>query len=139
MGNSEMQRKLWGQMPQEWATIMEPNNSPLWEAMLDGALVRAGTRFLDVGCGGGGASVLAAGRGAIVSGLDAAEPLLDIARQRVPSGDFRQGDIEQLPFADGAFDVVFAANCVQFPANREAGISEPVSYTHLTLPTIRLV
>lgn len=124
MGNSEIQGKLWGQMAHAWATIMEPNNSTLWEAMMDEVSVKRGTRLLDVGCGGGGASVLAAERGAIVSGFDAAEPLLEIARQRVPGGDFRQGDMEQLPFEDGAFDVVFAANSVQFPANRENAVSE---------------
>lgn len=124
MGNSEIQGKLWGKMAQAWATIQEPQTQPLWEAMLDGAMVEAGTRFLDVGCGGGGASMLAAGRGAVISGLDATEPLLEIARQRMPNGDFRQGDMERLPFEDGAFDVVFAANCVQFPANRETAVSE---------------
>ncbi|MEM7112297.1 MAG: class I SAM-dependent methyltransferase [Chloroflexota bacterium] len=42
------------------------------------------------------------------------------ARQRVPSGDFRQGDIEHLPFADDSFDVVFASNSVQYAADRVA-------------------
>lgn len=124
MGNAAIQGDLWGQMPQAWATIQEPLNTPLWEAMLDGALVGEGTRFLDVGCGGGGASLLAAGRGARISGLDAADRLLEIARQRLPEGDFRQGDIEALPFEDGAFDAVFAANSIQFPADKKGAVRE---------------
>ena len=47
--------------------------------MLNAAGVEESTRFLDVGCGGGGASVLAAERGAQISGLDAAEGLLYLA------------------------------------------------------------
>jgi hypothetical protein len=39
-------------------------------------------------------------RGALVSGIDAAEGLVAIARERVPDGDFRVGDIESLPFGN---------------------------------------
>jgi 2-polyprenyl-3-methyl-5-hydroxy-6-metoxy-1,4-benzoquinol methylase len=59
MGTAEIQGELWSKMPQDWSTIQEPMHIPLWEAMLEVALVGSGTRFLDVGCGGGGSSVLA--------------------------------------------------------------------------------
>jgi SAM-dependent methyltransferase len=80
--------------------------------------------FLDVGCGGGGASVLAAERKAQVSGLDAAEGLIAIARERVPNGDFRVGEIERLPFDDEVFDAVFAANSVQYTEDRIQALRE---------------
>jgi SAM-dependent methyltransferase len=88
--------------------------------MLDGARVGSETHVLDAGCGGGGASVLAAERGARVSGIDAAEALIAFASERVPSGDFRVGDIEHLPHEDDAFDAVFAASSVQYSADRVA-------------------
>jgi cyclopropane fatty-acyl-phospholipid synthase-like methyltransferase len=66
--------------------------------MLDAAKVGQGRCFFDAGCGGGGASVLAAQRGAHVSGLDASEAPIAIARERVPHGDFRVGDLEALPY-----------------------------------------
>jgi SAM-dependent methyltransferase len=124
MGTAEIQGELWGKKPRDWAELQEPMSKPLWEAMLDRALVGSGTRILDAGCGGGGASVLAAGRGAFVSGIDAAEGLIAIARERVPNGDFRVGDIESLPFDDGVFDVVFAANSVQYSEDRIAALHE---------------
>jgi SAM-dependent methyltransferase len=124
MGTVEIQGELWGKMPQDWATLQEPLHIPLWEAMLEGALVGSGTRFLDAGCGGGGGSVLAAERGAQVSGLDAAEGLITISRERVPNGDFRVGDIESLPFDDEVFDAVFAANSVQFTEDRIKALRE---------------
>ena len=124
MGTAGIQGELWDKMPQDWATFQEPMHKPLWEAMLEGALVGSGTRFLDVGCGGGGASVLAAERRALVSGLDAAEGLIAISRERTPNGDFRVGDIESLPFDDEVFDAVFAANSVQYTEDRIKALHE---------------
>lgn len=124
MGTAKIQGELWGKAPQGWADIQEPLHRPLWEAMLNAAEVGPGTRFLDAGCGGGGASVLATDRGAQVSGLDAAEGLITFARKRVPNGDFRVGDIESLPYDDGAFEVVFAANSVQYTEDRIAALRE---------------
>lgn len=46
--------------------------------------------------------------------------MIAIARERMPSVDFRAGDIEFLPYEDDAFDVVFAANSVQYSADRVA-------------------
>lgn len=97
MGTAKIQGDLWGKAAHDWATIQEPPSKPLWEAMLDGALVGEGSRILDVGCGAGGASELAATRGAKVSGLDAAQGLIDFAGQRLPECDFRVGDMESLP------------------------------------------
>lgn len=118
MGKTETQGKLWSKQPQDWAIMQEPLHRPLWEVMLDKTLAGSGTRFLDAGCGGGGASVLAAERGAQVSGLDAAEGLIAFANERIPHGDFRVGDIESLPYDNKVFDAVFAANAVQYSENR---------------------
>jgi SAM-dependent methyltransferase len=97
---------------------------PLWAAMLDGAAVGMGSRLLDAGCGAGGASMLAARRGAHVNGVDAAEALLAIARQRVPDGDFRLGDLEALPYADEIFDAVLAADVLPYVAAPLAALRE---------------
>ncbi len=84
MGSSTGQGELWGGAARDWAELQEPQHLPVWEAMLGAAKVGQGTRFFDAGCGGGGTSVLAAQRGAHVSGLDASEALIAIARKRVP-------------------------------------------------------
>ncbi|MFM2354316.1 MAG: hypothetical protein RLZZ528_52 [Pseudomonadota bacterium] len=67
---------------------------------------------------------MAADRGARVAGFDAAEALLDIARERTPEGDFRQADLEDIPFADNAFEVVTGFNSFQFAADPVCALSE---------------
>jgi SAM-dependent methyltransferase len=77
---------------------------------LDRAGVGPGTKLLDIACGSGYAASAAARRGAEVSGLDASEALLAIARARTPAGDFRAGDMFALPFDDDSFDVATSFN-----------------------------
>jgi SAM-dependent methyltransferase len=67
---------------------------------------------LDAGCGAGMPTAKAAARGAAVTGIDASAGMLEVARRRVPAGRFDVGDLEELPYADGAFDVVMAINSV---------------------------
>jgi SAM-dependent methyltransferase len=72
----------------------------------------------------GGAALLAAGRGAQVAGLDASPDSVELARERVPQGDFRVGDVERLPWPDGSFDIVTGFNSVQFAGNPAAALSQ---------------
>jgi SAM-dependent methyltransferase len=97
---------------------------PLFEAVLDESGVGANTSVLDIGCGSGIFCELAAKRGARVSGLDASEPLLAIARERVPEGDFRAGEMEELPYADRSFDLVTGFSSFQFAANPVNALKE---------------
>jgi SAM-dependent methyltransferase len=124
VGSSTVQGELWGKAAQDWAKLQEPHHLPVWKVMLESAKVGPGTRFFDAGCGGGGASVLAAQRGAHVSGLDASEALISIAQESVPHGDFRVGDLELLPYGDEAFDAIVAALSVQYAADPVLALKE---------------
>ena len=100
----------WGARAPDWAYLMEPYARSANDAVFDRVGVGAGTRLLDIACGSGYAAMVAAARGAVVSGLDAAERLLDIARARTPDGDFRHGDMFALPWPDDSFDAVTSFN-----------------------------
>lgn len=123
MGSSEVQGKLWGAAPSDWADN-EAMCLPFYEALFDAARVRAGTRLLDAGCGAGTALQAAAHRGAIVAGIDASDGLLSLARARLPQVELRQGELEALPYPDGAFDVVTAFNSVGFAQDPVAALQE---------------
>ncbi|MGJ3264730.1 MAG: class I SAM-dependent methyltransferase [Salinarimonas sp.] len=61
------------------------------------ALVRPGGRVLDVGCGAGEPiAAFVAGAGHPVTGIDAAQAMLVLARARAPLGDWRVADMHSL-------------------------------------------
>lgn len=123
-GTAAVQGELWGARARDWADIQEGQVQPLYERVLGAADIGDGTRLLDVGCGAGMFAAMAADRGAVVHGLDASEALLAIARERTPTGDFRQGELEELPYEDASFDVVTGFNAFQFAASPENALRE---------------
>ena len=102
--------RAWGDRAADWAYLMEPYARSANDALFDRAGVGSGTRLLDIACGSGYAASVAAGRGAVVAGLDASEALIAIARARTPDADLRVGDMFDLPFGDGQFDVATSFN-----------------------------
>jgi SAM-dependent methyltransferase len=112
-GSGRRQSDLWTERARDWADVMEGWSGwgiPVYRHVLEHVTVDRGTSLLDVGCGAGRFSRIAADRGATVSGLDATAAFVEIARERVPDGDFRVGDMEDLPWDDDSFDVVTGFN-----------------------------
>jgi SAM-dependent methyltransferase len=102
--------RAWGERATDWAYLIEPYARSVNDAVFDRTGVGPGTELLDIACGSGYAACVAAGRGATVSGLDAAEAMIAIARARTPAADFRVGDMFALPFEDDSFDVATSFN-----------------------------
>jgi ubiquinone/menaquinone biosynthesis C-methylase UbiE len=71
--------------------------------------VRPGTDVLDVGCGTGTLALLAADRGASVTGLDGDPAILERARAKAPEVTFDEGMSFELPYADSSFDRVLSS------------------------------
>jgi SAM-dependent methyltransferase len=125
-GSSAIQGPLWSERADDWARIQEPLMRPAFEAGLDALAITPDIRLLDVGCGSGLALRLAADRGAAVTGLDASSGLLERARRRIPGAPFVLGELEELPFADGSFDVVTGFNSFQYAARPVAALADAV-------------
>ncbi len=100
--------------------LLNRGNRQLIEATLGQLELGAGTRFLDVGFGGGAALELAYRRG--VRRLAGVDPSTEaVARLRRRAGRLAGADLrvetgvaEALPFPDGTFDAVASTNTVYF-------------------------
>lgn len=97
------------------------------------AAPQASERVLDVGCGTGNAAVLAAERGAQVTGVDPAERLLEVARAQAGARGldiaFILGEAGSLPVADAAADVVVSVFGVIFASDASAAAAEMARVT----------
>lgn len=123
-GTAKINAGWWGARAEDWAEVQEAMCLPVFVAALERAGLQPGASYLDAGCGAGLAAQIAAERGARVHGLDAAPNLLEIARRRVPDGEFRTGDLENLPYRDAQFDLVTGFNSFQFAGNPGAALRE---------------
>jgi arsenite methyltransferase len=91
-----------------------------------------GGRVLDLGCGAGTDSLVAAqmvGAAGRVTGIDMTPEMLAKARAAAAAMgaenvDFVEGEIEALPFADEAFDVVISNGVVDLVPDKDAVFEE---------------
>ncbi len=85
-------------------------------------------RVLDLACGTGNVALLAAGRGATVNGLDIAPNLVAAAKARAAAAgleiEYEEGDVENLPYRNAAFDMVISMYGVMFAAHPNLAAAE---------------
>lgn len=97
-------------------------------AVVDAAAPVAGEHVVDVGCGTGNAALLAAARGARVTGVDPAPRLLAVARDLADAGGlaarFLEGDAAALPVADGEANAVVSVFGAIFAPDPAAAAAE---------------
>jgi SAM-dependent methyltransferase len=94
--------------------------------------LEAGERVLDVGCGAGTDSLVAAlmvGPEGSVTGIDMTREMLARARAAadeagVTNVTFVEGEAEQLPFADASFDVVISNGVIDLIPDKDAAFCE---------------
>jgi SAM-dependent methyltransferase len=94
--------------------------------------LRAGERVVDVGCGAGIDSLIAAkmvGPAGHVTGVDMTSAMLDKARAAAAEGksanvEFMEGYGERLPVADGSVDVVISNGALNLMPDKVAALRE---------------
>lgn len=98
------------------------------ELLCEAVALRAGESVLDVACGTGNAALSAARRNCEAVGVDYVPSLIERARarasvERLPAR-FEVGDCEQIPCADGAFDVVLSVYGSMFAPDQQKAADE---------------
>jgi ubiquinone/menaquinone biosynthesis C-methylase UbiE len=122
---TQRQRGVWsaGDFNRVAVSIME-----VAEQLVASADPRPGSRVLDVACGSGNAALVAARRFCEVTGVDFAPNLLERARVRAEAegtpAQFVEGDAQELPVPDGAFETVTSVFGVMFAPDQERAAAE---------------
>ena len=100
----------------------------LGEMLCEAADVRPGQKVLDVATGHGNTALAAARRFCETTGIDYVPELLERGRERAAAErlqvSFVEGDAEDIPFPDEAFDVVLSTIGAMFAPNQEKAASE---------------
>jgi len=97
---------------------------------------RPGERALDVGTGTGHWACDLADRGLEVTGIDASESMLRAARTKDCRVTWKRADVEAMPFADGAFDLVLSVTVLEFVRDPARVLTE---MARVTAPGGRMV
>jgi SAM-dependent methyltransferase len=112
----------WSDRAATYGVLMARATVHATEALLEG--VEPGMRLLDVGAGLGDLCAAAAERGAATTGIDLAPNMVRMARERHAGLTFLEGDAEQLPFEDGAFDVATGAFVINHLPDPDRAVAE---------------
>src|SRR5437016_11555953 len=119
----EAQREGWAHF-----APLEALTTPAAAELVRRARPCAGQRLLDVACGTGVVAVTAARLGTRVTGLDLTPELLQSARENSRTAgveiDWREGDVEKLPFEAAAFDAVVSQFRHMFAPRPEVAVAE---------------
>ena len=98
------------------------------ELLADAADLEAGWEVLDVACGNGNTTLAAARSGTHAIGIDYVPELLEGGRERALAEgldvEFRLGDAEDLPVADGSFDAVLSVFGAMFAPDHQRAANE---------------
>jgi ubiquinone/menaquinone biosynthesis C-methylase UbiE len=120
-----------GSAPENYERYFVPAiGAPLAAELVDAAALRQGERVLDVACGTGVVTRLAAervGASGATAGLDINPGMLGVARSVTPAGvgiDWHQASAEATPFPDESFDAVLCQLGLQFFPDRPAALRE---------------
>lgn len=125
-----------GARARDWSEIQERMLVPLYETVYERLEVGTGTRLLSLGCGSGLALLMAAARGAAVTGVEASSPeRLALARERLlpeSSGTRARGDtrlVARLPMAadSPAYTLVTAFEPIGCLAGDSEGLAETLA------------
>ncbi len=121
----ERQRGMWssGDYAAFGATLLVMS-----ELLCEAVDLRPGAKVLDVATGSGNTALAAARRFGEVTGIDYVPDLLQKGRYRAATeglkAEFREGDAENIPFPDAAFDYVLSTVGVMFAPDQRRAASE---------------
>lgn len=124
---NEDQKEYWNDSAgEQWVAeqvVMDGMLAKVTASLMSHAAPQSGERVLDIGCGTGETSVIAADAGAQVTGVDISEPMLGLASQRLAGrGETILADASEYRDETG-FDLILSRFGVMFFDNPKAAFT----------------
>ena len=131
----ETQRQSWDSVApawEKWDKTLEQGLTFVSYRLIGDARISPGQRVLDLGCGTGYPSILAAqavGHRGTVVGLDLSENMLAVARRKaegagVKNISYHANDVSSLPYEAASFDAVISRFCLMFLPDVNGALNE---------------
>jgi len=121
---TQFEHEGWQRVADKYDSVWSSSTRQFIPPLLEAAEVGEKMSVLDVGCGPGYVSAAAAERGAVPIGLDFSREMISIAQKMFPHLEFREGDAQNLPFAEASFDRVLASFALLHLADPERACAE---------------
>lgn len=121
---TKFEHEGWERVADKYDSTWSSSTRQFIQPLLDAAKLGAQMSILDVGCGPGYVSAAARERDAIPIGLDFSKEMIAIAERMFPRIEFREGDAQNLPFAEASFDRVVANFALLHLAEPERAMAE---------------
>jgi ubiquinone/menaquinone biosynthesis C-methylase UbiE len=122
----EKHRAMWAQG--DYPALASELVADLGAILVEACNIKPRQRVLDVGAGAGNAAIPAAMMGARVIASDLTPEMFDAGRRQAADRgvelEWVEADVENLPFADGEFDVVMSCLGAMFAPHHQASADE---------------
>jgi len=102
---------------------MEKRVKIIFNGLLAGVQLK-NKRVIEVGCGLGYFCQEMSRRGAVITGIDVGDKLIQIAKRRSPSGKFMVGSALDIPFRKNKYDITLCTEVIEHTENPAKAISE---------------
>ena len=121
---AEVERATWNRSAGSYLDNAAKLTSHAVNLLIEYACLTPECRALEVGCGPGHIAKLMADSGAKVTGVDLSPGMVRVASKLYPHIDFKEADVERLPFDDDTFDVVLVNFAIHHFARPERACTE---------------
>jgi len=121
---AEVERATWNRSAASYLDNAARLTSHAVDLLLEKACLTPTSRALEVGCGPGHIAKLMADTGAMVTGVDLAPGMVEVASELYPCIEFKEANAENLPFDDDTFNVVLINFTIHHFARPEKACTE---------------
>jgi len=120
---AQAERNTWNRCATEYMSAA-PLTAHAVNLLIEAARLSPESRALDVACGPGHITQMMADTGATVTGVDLSPEMVEVAKKLNPKIEFREANVDYLPFDSKSFDAVLVNYAIHHFASPDNAVRE---------------